>query len=72
MHYQEKRFASPGDLYAAFLSAQEDCIGQLLRQLEDLWLRENTIVIFQSDNGHSTEERAHFGGGSSGLNRGVK
>ena len=29
-------------------------------------LREETIVIFQSDHGHSTEERAHFGGGSAG------
>ena len=28
--------------------------------------------MFQSDNGHSTEERAHFGGGSAGPHRGAK
>ncbi|MDX1284179.1 MAG: sulfatase-like hydrolase/transferase, partial [Draconibacterium sp.] len=32
----------------------------------------NTIVVFQSDNGFSTEERAHFGGGSAGYLRGNK
>jgi len=35
-------------------------------------LRENTIIIFQSDNGYSTEERAHFGGGNAGIYRGSK
>jgi arylsulfatase A len=35
-------------------------------------LRERTVVVFQSDNGHSTEERAHFGGGSAGPYRGEK
>jgi len=71
-YYQEKGLAYPRDLYAAFLSTQDDRIGILLRQLEDMGLRENTIIIFQSDNGHSTEERAHFGGGSAGPYRGAK
>ena len=35
-------------------------------------LRERTIVIVQSDHGHSTEERAFFGGGSAGIYRGAK
>ena len=29
-------------------------------------------MIVQSDHGHSTEERAHFGGGSAGIYRGAK
>ncbi len=33
---------------------------------------ENTIIVFQSDNGHSVEERAHGGGGSAGIYRGAK
>ena len=59
-------------MYAAFLSTQDDKIGELLQILENLGLRENTIIVFQSDNGYSTEERAHFGGGSAGIYRGSK
>ena len=69
------RFASvphPRKLYNAFVASQDERIGGLLRKLDALGLRENTIVVFQSDNGHSTEERAHFGGGSSGPYRGAK
>lgn len=71
-YYHEKGVAYPRDLYAAFLSTQDERIGMLLKKLEDLGIRENTIIIFQSDNGHSTEERAHGGGGSAGPYRGAK
>ena len=62
----------PRNLYAAFVSTMDERIGQLLKKVDDLGLRENTIVIFQSDQGHSTEVRAHGGGGSSGPYRGSK
>ena len=62
----------PRNLYAAFLSTCDERIGALLNKLDGLGLRERTIVAFQSDNGHSTEERAHFGGGSAGPYRGAK
>jgi len=62
----------PRNLYAAFLSTCDERIGALLKKLDDLGLRDQTIVVFQSDNGHSTEERAHFGGGSAGPYRGAK
>lgn len=71
-YYRRKGVAYPRDLYAAFLSTQDDKIGELLQIIENLGLRENTIIVFQSDNGYSTEERAHFGGGSSGKFRGSK
>jgi arylsulfatase A-like enzyme len=71
-YYREKGVAYPRDLYAAFLSTQDDRIGMLLKKLDDLGIRDNTIIIFQSDNGHSTEERAHGGGGSAGPYRGAK
>ena len=71
-YYQDKGLKYPRDLYAAFLSTQDDKIGELLQKVEDLGLSENTIVIFQSDNGYSTEERAHFGGGNAGFLRGSK
>lgn len=62
----------PRNLYAAFLASQDERLGQLFARVDELGLRERTIVIFQSDNGYSTEERAHFGGGQSGPYRGAK
>ncbi|GET21962.1 sulfatase-like hydrolase/transferase [Prolixibacter denitrificans] len=71
-YYREKGVKYPRDLYAAFISTMDEKIGQLLNKLEELGLRKNTIIVFQSDNGYSTEERAHFGGGSAGVLRGSK
>ncbi|NOU61288.1 sulfatase family protein [Marinifilum caeruleilacunae] len=71
-YYREKGVVYPRDLYAAFLSTHDEIIGDLLKKLEDLKLMENTIIVFQSDNGHSTEERAHHGGGNAGPYRGAK
>jgi arylsulfatase A len=67
-----KDLPAPRRLYAAFLAAQDERIGKLLASVDSLGLRERTIVVFQSDNGHSTEERAFFGGGSAGSYRGAK
>jgi arylsulfatase A len=71
-HYRNKDMPEARRLYAAFLSTQDEIIGQLMAHLEALGLRENTIVILQGDNGHSVEERAHFGGGFAGPYRGAK
>lgn len=62
----------PRNLYAAFLSSVDQRIGALLDRVDALGLSEDTIVIYQSDHGHSMEERAHFGGGSAGPYRGAK
>ena len=62
----------PRNLYAAFMSSIDARIGALLKRVDELGLRERTIVVFQSDHGHSTEERAHLGGGSAGPFRGAK
>lgn len=67
-----KNLPYPRNLYAAFLAAQDERVGRLLDHIHALGLRERTIVVYQSDNGHSTEERAHFGGGSAGPYRGAK
>ncbi|MCL4483682.1 MAG: sulfatase-like hydrolase/transferase [Bacteroidetes bacterium] len=71
-YYQGKGVKYPRDLYAAFVSTMDEKLGGLLHKLEELGLRENTIIVFQSDNGYSTEERAHSGGGSAGILRGSK
>ena len=62
----------PRNLYAAFLAMMDERIGTLLRRVDQLGLRQRTIIVFQSDNGHSTEDRAHSGGGSAGPYRGAK
>ena len=62
-HYREKGVKHPRDIYAAFLTTQDEKIGELISLLEKNKLIDDTIIIFQSDNGHSTEERAFNGGG---------
>ncbi len=56
--------------YAACVWTLDERIGQILACLEDNGLREDTIVVFASDHGPSTEERG--GGGSAGNLRGHK
>ncbi|MBM3832174.1 MAG: DUF229 domain-containing protein [Verrucomicrobia bacterium] len=67
-----KHLPYPRNLYAAFVSTLDERIGQLLKKVDRLGLLERTIVIFQSDHGHSTEDRAHSGGGGAGPYRGAK
>ncbi len=71
-YYRKKGVLYPRDLYGAFVSTLDDRVGQLLNKLESLGVSDKTIIVFQSDNGHSTEERAHLGGGSAGPYRGAK
>ncbi|MCG8583230.1 MAG: sulfatase-like hydrolase/transferase [Pirellulales bacterium] len=69
-HYRDLKY--PRNLYAAFMSTIDDRIGQLIAAVEKQGLTDDTIVILQSDHGHSIEERAHRGGGSAGPYRGAK
>ncbi len=69
-HYKD--LPMPRRLYAAQLSTMDQRIGQLLKKVDELGLRQRTIVVYQTDHGHSTEERAFFGGGSAGSYRGAK
>ena len=63
---------APRRMYAEFVSTMDEKIGEVLAQLDQLGLRDNTIIVVQSDHGHSTEERAFFGGGNAGPYRGAK
>lgn len=62
----------PRSIYAAFVSTMDDKIGLLLKKLDKLGLTNNTIIVFQSDHGFSTEVRTFGGGGSAGKLRGSK
>lgn len=67
-----KELPSPRKEYAAFVSNTDESIGMILDYLDEKGLTENTIIVFQSDHGHSKEERAFWGGGNSGPYRGSK
>ena len=53
--------AMPRRSYASMITTTDDRIGQVLDTLEAWGLRDNTLVIFMSDNGHSTEEFHNWG-----------
>ncbi|MHC4395982.1 MAG: sulfatase-like hydrolase/transferase [Planctomycetota bacterium] len=50
-----KKLPMPRRSYAKIISTTDDRMGQVLAKLDELGLRDNTIVIFMSDNGHSSE-----------------
>lgn len=58
--------------YAPFVTSLDAKIGAVLARLDELGLREETLVLFLSDHGHSVEERTFGGGGSAGPYRGHK
>lgn len=67
-----KDLPTPRKEYAAFVSSTDAAIGEILDYLDEKQMTDNTIVIFQSDHGHSKEERAFWGGGNAGPYRGSK
>jgi arylsulfatase A-like enzyme len=71
-HYAMAGLESPRDKYAAFVSSMDELIGQVVEHLEKIGKRENTIILVQSDHGHSVEERTFHGGGYAGPYRGHK
>ena len=58
--------------YAAFMSTTDEEIGNLIHAIDCMGIRENTIIIYLSDHGHSFEERTFNGGGYAGPYRGGK
>jgi len=67
-----KDLPSPRRDYAALVSTMDEKIGEVISKLKELGLEENTIIVFQSDHGHSEEERTFGGGGFAGPYRGAK
>ncbi|NIP96468.1 MAG: sulfatase-like hydrolase/transferase, partial [Akkermansiaceae bacterium] len=62
----------PRDKYGAFVSSMDELIGHVVDHLEEAGKLRETVIIVQSDHGHSVEERTFGGGGSSGPYRGHK
>jgi len=67
-----ENYQEPRRTYAAWVSSLDESVGKVFATLDELKLRDNTLVLFISDQGHSTEERANFGGGNAGPFRGAK
>lgn len=67
-----KHLDAPRAAYAAAVSTADDMIGQVMATVDRLGIGRDTIVVFMSDHGHSTEERTFGGGGSAGRYRGAK
>lgn len=63
---------NPRRMYAAFVTTMDEYIGELVTYLKAKGLYDDTIIIFQADNGHSTEDRTFGGGGWAGIYRGGK
>jgi len=59
-------------LYAAFVTDMDKQIGRIIKTIDEEGLRDDTIIIFQADQGSSFEERTGYGGGWSGVYRGGK
>lgn len=62
----------PRRSYAAFVSTVDDMVGRIVNKVDSLGIRNNTVIIYCSDHGHSVEERTNYGGGDSGPYRGHK
>ena len=66
-----KDLPMPHRSYAAMISTTDHYIGKVLAKLTEHGLRDNTIVIFMSDNGHSAEHNEiRSDGHKSGLEKG--
>ena len=71
-----KDLKEPRRSYAKMISTTDDCMGSILKRLEKHSIRDNTIVLFMSDNGHSEEDYAimvddHASGLPKGANYGA-
>jgi arylsulfatase A len=67
-----KNLPMPRRDYAAFISTTDEYIGRLIKIIDDEGIRNNTIIMYLSDQGHSCEDRTFGGGGYAGPYRGAK
>ncbi len=52
-----RNLEDPRRTYAAFVTMTDAYIGSVIDRVESLGLRDETIIIFMSDNGHSVEDQ---------------
>ena len=80
-HYPEQAFErhlkmyegveEPRRSYGAFVTTTDEYIGKILKKLDQTGLRDDTVVLFVSDNGHSAEDyKIETDGHTSGYPKG--
>ncbi len=69
-----KDVPEPEQTYYAAVTRADTQIGLVLKKLDELWLRDNTIVVFSSDNGpeHSSEDHGKMQYYSRGVTGGMR
>lgn len=70
--YQNKKWPKNMKIHAAMTSRMDRDVGRLMRKLEELGLAENTLVMFNSDNGAHGERNSEKFFNTSGELRGIK
>lgn len=53
--YADEEWPNPDKGQAAMITRMDRDIGNLVKQLQDLGIEENTLILFSSDNGHHKE-----------------
>ena len=63
----EREFLTVRDLLAGYYAAVQgvdDCVGRLVEKLEELGIRDNTMIIYTSDNGFNCGQHGIWGKGN--------
>jgi len=69
--YKKRGFAGDKLYYCSMVSHMDACIGNIIHHLEELGIRENTLIVFTSDNGPAFYgSTGYFKGGKADLHEG--
>ena len=69
--YKKRGFTGNKLYYCSMVSHMDACIGQIIQHLEKLGIRDNTLIIFTSDNGPAFfGSTGYFKGGKADLHEG--
>ena len=65
--YEEKDWPKTFRIYAAMVSRLDEYVGQIMAELDELGIADNTLVMFTSDNGAVDNDRTVFLNSAAGM-----
>ncbi len=69
--YKKRGYTGNKLFYCSMVSHMDACIGQIIEHLEELGIRDNTLIVFTSDNGPAFfGSTGYFKGGKADLHEG--